>query len=152
MWSETPIPRAALILGLAGLLPFVWGLVTLYSPQAALYTIAYVGARFVGPYTSLFYGAVILAFMSGVLWGFATKAKGQVATTGYALSVLPALWAFFTTGGGDQSTAVALIAGFIGLLGLDWLFWNQDLAPPWWMKLRLILTVCVVLLLAPIAL
>lgn len=149
---DTPIPRAALLLGLAGLLPFVWGVVTLWSPAAALQTVALVGPRFVGPYVGLFYGAVILSFMSGVLWGFATKAEGQVAASGYALSVLPALWAFFTTGGGDDAAAVALIAGFIGLLGLDWLFWHHGLAPRWWMKLRVMLTAGVVLCLVPVAL
>jgi hypothetical protein len=151
MLTDAPIPRAALILGLAGLLPFAWGVLTLWFPTLALYTTAYVGPRFIGPYVGLFYGAVILSFMSGVLWGFATKAHGQVAASGYGLSVLPALWAFFTTGGGDQSAAVALIAGFVGLLGLDWLFWRQGLAPEWWMKLRLILTAGVVLCLLPVA-
>ncbi|MBM2577212.1 DUF3429 domain-containing protein [Jannaschia sp. Os4] len=149
---DAPIPRSALLLGLAGLLPFAWGAVTIWSPQAALYTTAYVGPRFIGPYVGLFYGAIILSFMSGVLWGFATKAEGQVAASGYALSTLPALWAFFTTGGGSEAAAVALIAGFVGLLGLDWLFWRHGLAPPWWMKLRLILTAGVVLCLAPVAL
>ncbi len=149
---DAPIPRSALVLGLAGLLPFAWGLVTIWVPSLALQTVAWVGPRFIGPYVGLFYGAVILSFMSGVLWGFATKAKGQVATTGYALSVLPALWAFFTTGGGEQAAATSLMAGFVGLLALDWLFWNQGLAPPWWMKLRLILTGGVLLCLAPVAL
>ncbi|CTQ50043.1 hypothetical protein JDO7802_02061 [Jannaschia donghaensis] len=145
------IPTSALLLGLSGLLPFVWGVVTMYSDPLAARTVDWAGPRFIGPYVGLFYGSVILSFMSGVLWGFATKADGQVAATGYALSVLPALWAFFMTGGGPASAAVALIAGFIGLLGLDWLFWQQGLAPAWWMKLRLILTVGVVVCLWPIA-
>ena len=34
------------------------------------------GGRFVGPYVQLFYGAIILSFMSGVLWGFAHKVEG----------------------------------------------------------------------------
>ena len=152
MTVSEPIPRSALLLGLLGLLPFAWGAATLWSPALALQTVAWVGPRFVGPYVGLFYGAVILSFMSGVLWGFATRAEGRVATTGYALSVLPALWAFFMTGGGDQAAAVALIAGFVGLLGLDWLFWNHGLAPPWWLRLRLILTAGVVLCLLPVAL
>ena len=152
MWTDAPIPRSALILGLAGLLPFAWGVATLWSPALALQTTAWVGPRFIGPYVGLFYGAVILSFMSGVLWGFATRAEGAVAASGYALSTLPALWAFFMTGGGDQAAAVALIAGFAGLLGLDWMFWNQGLAPPWWMKLRLILTAGVVACLLPVAL
>ena len=120
------------------------------SDPVAARTVEWLGPRFIGPYVGLFYGSVILSFMSGVLWGFATKAEGQVAATGYALSVLPALWAFFTTGDGPTSAAVALIAGFIGLLGLDYLFWQQGLAPPWWMKLRLILTAGVTACLWPI--
>ncbi|WP_372893463.1 DUF3429 domain-containing protein, partial [Rhodosalinus sp.] len=101
-----------------------------------------------GPYVMLFYGAIILSFMSGVLWGFATKAEGQVAATGYALSVIPALWAFFMTGGGPVWAGSSLIAGFVGLLGLDWLFWRYGLAPAWWMTLRVLLTAIVVICLA----
>ena len=139
----TTIPRAPLFLGLAGLLPFVWGALTMFSAPLADATMSAIGPRFVGPYVLLSYGTVILAFMSGVLWGFATKAEGAVAASGYALSVLPALWAFFFVGGGPVSTATYLLAGFIGLLGLDWMFWRQGLAPPWWMTLRLGLTAVV---------
>ena len=148
---DARIPRSALILGLAGLLPFVWGVVTMGSEGAAAFTQDWLGPRFLGPYVGVFYGAIILSFMSGVLWGFATRAEGAVAASGYALSVLPALWAFFLTGGGPASAALSLMAGFLGVLALDFMFWNQGLAPPWWMKLRLILTACVLACLAPVA-
>ncbi|MGB3554080.1 MAG: DUF3429 domain-containing protein, partial [Jannaschia sp.] len=131
---------------------FVWGVVTMWSVPAATATLEWIGPRFTGPYVGLFYGSVILSFMSGVLWGFATRAEGSVAATGYALSTLPALWAFFMTGGGPVAAAIALIAGFIGLLALDWLFWNQGLAPVWWMKLRIVLTAGVVACLLPVTL
>jgi hypothetical protein len=144
----TPIPRAPLYLGLAGLIPFLWGALTLVSDGVATIGLETFGPRFTGPFVLLSYGSVILAFMSGVLWGFATKADGQVAATGYALSVLPALWAFFFVGGGPVSAAIYLIVGFVGLLGLDWLFWKQELAPAWWMSLRVMLTVVVVACLA----
>lgn len=130
----------------------MWGVVTMWVPPAAQLTMSTVGPRFIGPFVGLSYGTVILAFMSGVLWGFATRASPQVAATGYALSVLPALWAFFMVGGGPVSAAIALIAGFVGLLGLDWMFWNQGLAPPWWMKLRILLTGIVILCLLPLTL
>jgi len=145
------IPSTALILGIAGLIPFVWGAATLVAPGLAEWGTRALGPRFVGPYVGLAYGTVILSFMSGVLWGFATRAEGQVAATGYALSVLPALWAFLFVGGGPVSAAIYLIAGFVGLLGLDWLFWRQGLAPDWWMALRIPLTVVVVATLALVA-
>ncbi len=144
------VPRAPLLLGLAGLLPFFWGLATLFSDELARVTAQVAGPRFVGPYVQLAYGTVILSFMSGVLWGFATKADGRVAATGYGLSVLPALWAFLFVGGGPVSAATFLAFGFIGILGLDWLFWRHGLAPAWWMTLRLILTAGVLVSLLPI--
>lgn len=138
------VPRSALLLGLAGAIPFVWGALTLVWDDAAALGSHLLGPRFVGPYVQLFYGSVILSFMSGVLWGFATRAEGAMAASGYALSVVPALWAFFMTGGGPVSAATNLAFGFVGLLGLDWLFWRYGLAPPWWMALRVLLTVIVV--------
>ena len=146
------IPAAPLCLGLAGLLPFLWGAATLLEPRLGAWGGATIGPRFVGPYVQLSYGAVILSFMSGTLWGFATKATGGVAASGYAISTLPALWAFFFVGGGPVSAATYLMAGFVGILGLDWMFQAQGLAPPWWMALRILLTAIVVLCLLPIVL
>lgn len=148
---DTAIPRSALLLGLAGLLPFLWGVITMVSPALAQVTVQTIGPRFIGPYVGLAYGTVILSFMSGVLWGFATKTQGSQATTGYALSVLPALWAFFMVGGGPVSAAINLIVGFLALLALDYAFWRWGLAPRWWMALRMILTTAVVLCLLPVA-
>lgn len=123
----------------------------MYVPVLANTTNAYLGPRFVGPYVQLSYGTVILSFMSGVLWGFATKAKGSRAALGYAISVIPALWAFFMVGGGPTSAAINLMTGFLGLLLLDAFFTTWKLAPAWWMKLRLLLTTGVILCLLPVA-
>ncbi|MGP6086964.1 DUF3429 domain-containing protein [Antarctobacter jejuensis] len=146
------IPRAALLLGLAGVLPFAWGALTILVPGLQDWGLAHIGPRFVGPYVGLFYGAVILSFMSGVLWGFATKAESNRAATGYALSTLPALWAFFTTGGGESRAAINLIFGFLALLLLDYAFARWGLAPAWWLRLRVLLTTLVVACLAVIPL
>ena len=146
------IPRWPLFLGLAGLIPFVWGAVTLVSPPLADWTAGTIGPRFVGPYIGLQYGVVILSFMSGVIWGFATRAEGQAAAALYALSVLPALWAFFMVGSGAVSSAIHLITGFLAVLLIDWLAWRHDLAPKWWMQLRLLLTAIVVVSLGVIVL
>jgi len=144
----TDIPRSALILGLAGVIPFAWGALTLVLPGLAEWGLSALGPRFIGPFVQLSYGQVILAFMSGVLWGFATRTEAALAATGYALSVIPALWAFFMVGGGPVSAAINLIFGFLGLLALDWQFWRWGLTPPWWMQLRGLLTALVVACLA----
>ena len=138
------IPRAPLLLGLAGLLPFLWGALTIAFPAIGTFGASLLGQRFIGAFVVLNYGTIILAFMSGVLWGFATKADGAQAAAGYALSTVPALWAFFMVGGGAATSAIFLIAGFVGLLALDYHFWKQGLAPEWWMRLRLLLTTVVV--------
>jgi len=142
------IPVAPLVLGLAGVLPFLWGVATLLVTDFGIWSVQTLGARFSGPFVLLNYGQIILAFMSGVLWGFATKAEGSRAAIGYALSVLPALWVFFTLGAGASASALNLVTGFIALLGLDYMFWREGLAPEWWMRLRLLLSVLVIACLA----
>lgn len=142
------IPTAPLILGLAGLIPFVWGAATYLFDPLANWGASALGPRFIGPYVQLFYGSVILSFMSGVLWGFATKTTGARAATGYVLSVIPALWAFFMTGGGPTTAGMNLIFGFAGLLVLDFAFYTWGLTPRWWMSLRVLLTGVVIACLA----
>lgn len=143
-----PIPRSALVLGLAGLIPFVWGAATALSPDLARFGANSFGPLFTGTYLSLTYGTVILSFMSGVLWGFATRAEGGEAAIGYGLSVIPALWAFFMVNGDPPDAAINLAAGFAGVLLLDWHFWKQGTAPDWWLRLRLGLTAVVLICLA----
>lgn len=137
------IPLAPLVLGLAGLLPFVWGALTVLSPALADWARATLSPRLAGQYVLAAYGIVILSFMSGVLWGFATRAEGALATKGYALSVLPALWTFFMVGGGPQAALSALLVGFLGVFTLDVQFARWGLVPAWWLRLRALLTAVV---------
>lgn len=142
------IPLAALALGLAGLIPFLWGAANVAWPPSGGWVGGWLPPMYRGTYVSLTYGVVILSFMSGVLWGFSTKAKGAKAALGYALSVVPALWAFFMVNGDPGNAAVNLAAGFAGLLMLDYFFALQGLAPAWWMRLRVLLTAVVLACLA----
>ena len=144
----TAIPRSALILGLAGLIPFLWGALNVLYPPSLAWGGTMLPPMFKGTYVSLTYGTVILSFMSGVLWGFATRAEGAQATAGYALSVIPALWAFFMVNGDPGAAAVNLAAGFAGVLVLDAAFVSWRLAPAWWLALRIPLTVVVLACLA----
>ena len=140
----TRIPRAPLALGLAGVLPFAWGALTILVPALGDWSLHVLGSRFTGRTLLLVYGMVILSFMSGTIWGFATRAEGRHAAVLYALSTLPALWAMFL-----GFSALALALGFLLLLLLDRHAQAVGLAPPWWMRLRLLLTALVVLCLLP---
>lgn len=137
----TQIPRIPLLISLAGLIPFLWGALTVTLDPLAVWSIQTFGARFTGPYIGVFFGAVILAFMSGVLWGFATKSDRPV---GYLLTVPPAFWAFYSTGGGHVNAALNLSIGFLAILMLDAYFVRHQLAPVWWMSLRIPVTIVVV--------
>jgi len=139
----TRIPFPALALGLAGLLPFLYGVATLLWPQ--LSSIGRIWANnFEGVYILQIYGITILCFMAGVIWGFAAKAEGQVMTIGLSLSVLPALFVFFFAFSNPFASLGALILAFLGLLVVDFWCQSQGLAPAWWLKLRVILTTVVV--------
>lgn len=143
------IPRAPLILGLAGLLPFIAAaFVSTFPGTASDAQTARLLTAVDGLAALSLYGTIILSFMSGVLWGFATKVEGSKATIGYVLSVLPALWAFFLRGSSVTDTLFYLSIGFLGLLILDCYFFRKGLTPPWWMRLRIMLTVIVVVCLS----
>ncbi len=139
----TQIPRPALFLGLAGLLPFLWSAATQLSPALAGWAGQFLSPMFMGAVVGLSYGTVILSFMSGVLWGFATKAEGKQAAIAYGLSVIPALWVFVMVTDASANSTIFLAAGFVGLLLLDMMYSAWGLAPGWWLRLRVMLTVVV---------
>ncbi|WP_333829733.1 DUF3429 domain-containing protein [Pararhodobacter sp.] len=121
-------PRIAIILTAAGALPFLVG--------AAMVLGFWPGE---GRALIVAYGVVILSFMSGVLWGFASRSGG--APWAYIVSVFPALYGFFFSlrhPWALEGQALAhLIVGFLGVLVLDAVFQAKGLAPRWWLMLRL---------------
>jgi hypothetical protein len=127
-------PRIAILLTGAGALPFL---------AAAAMILGMVPGD--GRALIMAYATVILAFMSGVFWGFASRAGRSWA---YVLSVLPALHVFFFVTAHPwavQGQPLAhLIAGFLGLLILDLVYQAKGLAPRWWLSLRLPVTAVVV--------
>ena len=143
MIDDSRIPRPALLLGLAGLLPFLWSAATHLSPDLAAWAGQLLSPMFLGAYVGLTYGTVILSFMSGVLWGFATRTTGRDAAFAYTLSVIPALWVFFMVSDASDISTIFLASGFVGLLLLDAMFQAWGLAPRWWLRLRVMLTVVV---------
>ena len=143
MIDDRRIPRPALVLGLAGLIPFLWSAATQLSPALASWGGQFLSPMFLGSVVGLTYGTLILSFMSGALWGFATKAEGPIAAIAYGLSVIPALWAFIMVTDASANSSIFLAAGFVGLLFLDAMYSAWGLAPRWWLRLRVMLTVVV---------
>lgn len=140
------IPRAALAFGVLGLVPFLWSAVTHLSPALAGMAGPYLSPMFIGAYVGLTYGTLILAFLAGALWGLAARADAPAIS--YLLAIIPALWAFVMVTDATSTSSIYLITGFIGLLLLDASFATQGLAPKWWLRLRLPLTVVAITCLA----
>ena len=142
------IPNSALILGLAGLIPFFWGAVTSYNFVSENLKLTGLGDEYIGSNVNLIYGTIILAFMSGVLWGFAANVGDKRRPFGFILSVLPALWAFFTFNGLLMNPVTSLIIGFLGVFAIDIRFYYWQLTPKWWLSLRGVLTLFVIICLS----
>lgn len=134
------IPAPALALGLAGLIPFLYGAAAAISPGLAMEAWPPRGVLEV-------YGVIILAFMAGCLWGFGAKA-GADLWRWLSLSVIPAIALFFGVIVGDSDLLIVLVAGFPALLAFDFAFARAGVAPGWWMPLRILLTIVVTACLA----
>lgn len=143
------VPAVVWLLGLSGLLPFV-GL-----------TLALAGV-FAGPdhwdgflspeaagEAQLTYAAIILSFMGGAQWGLSMRAPSAAAYSaqlGYAVSVLPALLAWFAILLSPPAVAMLIMAaGFCALLAFDIMTVRSGVAPAWYPVLRFPLTIVVTL-------
>ena len=131
---DTRIPATALLLGLAGLIPFVAGAAAQWRPIPLLD--AEGGLKLV-----VIYGAIILSFLGGIRWGtaigpydtgrqgveFSASVLGSLA--GLAAAFLPAI-----------PGLALLIAGFL-MQGLwDVMSVDAGRLPAWFGRLRMILT------------
>lgn len=138
--AEQP-PRLAILLGYAGLTPFVSGALGIW--------VIPLGWREFVLSALLDYAAVILAFMGAIHWGLAMRAEEQDerAQIQLALSVVPPLLGWLAIAGG-MPTGLALpilLLAYIGLYLADLRAVHLGLAPLWYSSLRTPLTLVVVL-------
>ena len=144
-FDATQPPKLAMLLGYAGLVPFVTGALGIWvTPE---------GWRVVVLTALLDYSAVILAFMGAIHWGLAMRAEtGGPAQVQLGLSVVPPLLGWLAISNG-LSTNLALplcLFAFAGLYVADLRAVKLGLAPQWYPSLRrpLTLIVCLSLLVA----
>ncbi len=127
--SKHPIPRPALLLGAAGLLPSLAMPVLLAAGDAAP-----AFALKAGPA----YGALIASFIGGAWWGLAANRAGDAALTRWlVLSVLPMLAAWVALLLPPQAGLLMLAVIFALLPLADRAAQAGALAPEWWWRLRL---------------
>lgn len=135
------VPRPALALGLAGILPFVAAVAALLAGPREAHALSY--AALVG------YGVAILSFMGGVQWGIAMRSSGDHKWLPYGASVAPALlgWIAFLSPTFYQLPVLA--AGFAAMLAYDLEAVRRGSAPDWYRYLRWPLTIgvmfCIIL-------
>lgn len=142
------LPPIAIVLGAAGLIPFMvlgLGAVGANADRSFGAAEALVG-----------YGAVILAFLGGVHWGFTLSEEGEppAARTRLGLGVVPALvgWSAILCGigGFPVLSFVVLIAGFVGTVLVEFRAQKRDLMPSGYLALRMALTAIVVAILTAV--
>lgn len=128
------IPAAARWLGLAGLLPQIAVVaVQLSGDPDWLFSAQALGFA---------YAALIFSFLGGLWWGLAAASGGRAPVWLWLASVAPSLvalasawpWAIGKTWPGPS--LVALGIGIAASLIVDRALVRSGIAPPWWMRLR----------------
>lgn len=140
MPQDPTIPRSALLLGWLGVVPFATlAMATLVlGPAEASRAVAGL----------LLYAAIILSFMGGVQWGLSIVRQAEPPAElarRLTIAVLPALAAFAMASLPTRAALLGLAAVFGALLVYDLTTVRSGIAPPWYGRLRIQLTIAVAL-------
>lgn len=131
------VARLAILVGLAGLVPFVAGVAGLFLMPAR--SVAILAWFYI-------YSAGILAFMAGIYWTIALQLENRTYPQSPIVSMLLSQAFFITAGIGlllQTSHQVVLYTVAYLLLYLVDARWMRHYWPDWYLKLRLGLTVTV---------
>ena len=137
------IPIGPMLLGIAGVIPFVGAVaIIIFGPprhvEAATFSL-------------LAYGAIILSFLGGILWGsilargITDIGNGQIRLL--VIGVLPSLCGWVALLVGPNIGLPLMAIAFLFVLVVDLSSTRDGLLPPWYPRLRIPLTISVALLL-----
>jgi len=122
-----PVPFLPALLGFLLVTPFI------YAVGALLGLITPPSAYWASPYAILTsYGAIYLAMLGGVYWGFAAKRANILDVLIALVPPLAALGASLS-----PSPVLPYAIGIAGMLLFDILYIARGLAPKWWLSLRI---------------
>ena len=147
--GQQKIPGSALLLGLSGLIPF-------WASAAVLWLHGTIN-HFAATMALVGYGAVILSFLGGINWGAAIVQQNaghntQQLPARLFWSIVPSLIAWFAlllqSLVNDGVALFILLVAFVLQYLSDRRAVSQGRFPPWFARLRLILTCGAVLALA----
>jgi hypothetical protein len=131
---SSAIPGTALLLGLAGLIPFAAGALALWAHLPMLD--ADLGLKLV-----IGYGALILSFLGGIRWGTALGPYGASRQSGeFAASVLGSLAGLASLFIPSVPALTLLIGGFLMQALWDVTSVEAGRLPAWFGRLRMLLT------------
>jgi hypothetical protein len=141
----TRVPIPALVLGLAGLFPFAYGAMLIVAAEGALPTFGpFAGGPAGGVVILERFGAVILGFMGGCLWGFASARPEGPTLALLTATAAPAFIAFVAVRDNPALSCLWLAFGFVALQAIDVVFQRAGVTPAYWLTLRLPLTAGVI--------
>ena len=140
----TRIPYPAILLGCAGLVPFVYGVMMIFSEAGTWPTFGFFPSSPEGGVHVLErFGAAILGCMGACLWGFASHPGRKPTLALLAAASVPAFLAFIAIRENPALSCVWLAFGFVALQAIDVVFKAAEVAPDYWLSLRLPLTAAV---------
>ncbi len=142
----TRLPPLAYLLGAAGLVPFILCGIAAVSPGSW---------QAISLSALIAYGAVILAFLGGVHWGFALAPGQSVRVrTRLAMGVVPSLigWVAVVAAplAGAELSLALLIAGLVGTIATERSWARLGLVPNGYMTLRWALSLVVMVTLTTV--
>ncbi len=137
-------PASALLLGYAGLLPPIIAIIIAIGMRLADPPLGPPLGQFLLILTVI-YAALILSFLGGIWWGVAAaRVTGAGLGLWLGFAVLPSLVALIAAATfllSATAGAAFLAAGLLSSLLVDMALVRAGHVPPWWMKLRVPLSV-----------
>ncbi|GAA0573144.1 DUF3429 domain-containing protein [Caenispirillum bisanense] len=134
------LARTAAVLGFAGLIPFYVGAAGVWMARHPFDVMAHKA--------QITYGAVILAFLGAVHWGLVLRMPYGVPRLMLVWGVVPPLVGWAALAFSAPLSHAIMMLGFLAAFAADHRAALSGLTPPWYGRLRLVLTTLVLLALA----